>query len=113
MKTYIVDIDGTICRHDSKTTPYGRAKPIKERINFFNQLHDAGHTIIYWTARGQQSGIDHSDLTKKQLDEWGVKRTELRMGKPSYDYWIDDKAFNVQDFFMVDTRTGETQSLTL
>ena len=86
---------------------------MKDRIKFFNQLHDAGHKIIYWTARGQQSGIDHTELTKKQLDEWGVKRAELRMGKPSYDYWIDDKAFNVQDFFMSDLRTGETQSMTL
>jgi len=113
MKTYIVDIDGTICSHDSRSSPYSRARPIKERINFFNQLHDAGHTIIYWTARGGNSGIDHSELTKKQLDEWGVKRAELRMGKPPYDYWIDDKAFNVKDFFMTDTRTGETQSMTL
>ena len=46
MKTYIVDIDGTICRHESKSTPYSRAIPIKERINFFNELYDAGHTII-------------------------------------------------------------------
>ena len=113
MKTYIVDIDGTICRHESKSTPYSRAIPIKERINFFNELYDAGHRIIYLTARGQQSGIDHSNLTKRQLDEWGVKRTELRMGKPSYDYWIDDKAFNVKDFFMTDVRTGETKSMTL
>ena len=35
------------------------------------------------------------------------------MGKPSYDYWIDDKAFNVKDFFMTDVRTGETKSMTL
>jgi ribonucleotide monophosphatase NagD (HAD superfamily) len=102
-KTYIVDIDGTICRHDSKSTPYSRGRPIKERIDFFNQLYDAGHTIIYWTARGANSGVDHSELTEKQL----------RMGKPSYDYWIDDKAFNVQDFFMTDVRTGETKSMTL
>ena len=38
MKTYIVDIDGTICRHESKSTPYSRAIPIKEIINFFNEL---------------------------------------------------------------------------
>jgi len=42
-----------------------------------------------------------------------VKRTELRMGKPAYDYWIDDRAYNVNDFFMVDTKTGETESMTL
>tara|TARA_R110001583_G_scaffold127964_2_gene279734 strand:- start:4136 stop:4477 length:342 start_codon:yes stop_codon:yes gene_type:complete len=113
MKTYIVDIDGTICRHENEKAHYSQGKPIKERIKFFNQLYDAGHTIIYWTARGGFSGVDHSELTKRQLDEWGVKRTELRMGKPSYDYWIDDKAFNVENFFMSDLKTGETESMTL
>ena len=113
MKTYIVDIDGPICYHRTDSTPYAQARPMKDRIKFFNQLYDAGHTIIYWTARGGNSGIDHSELTKKQLDEWGVKKTELRMGKPPYDYWIDDKAFNVKDFFMSDLRTGETTSMTL
>ena len=113
MKTYIVDIDGTICGHEDQSAPYDQGKPIKERIEFFNKLYDAGHTIIYWRARGGWSGKDHSELTKKQLDEWGVKRTELRMGKPPYDYWIDDRAYNVNDFFMVDTRTGETESMTL
>jgi len=104
---YIVDIDGTICTYD-KGVGYKCATPIKERIKFFNDLYDVGHEIIYWTARGGHSKIDHSKLTERQLDEWGVKRTELRMGKPSYDFWIDDKAFNVDDFFVTDTRTGET-----
>jgi len=95
---YIVDIDGTICTYD-KVVPYKSAAPIRERIKFFNDLYDTGHEIIYWTARGGHSKKDYSVLTKKQLDEWGVKRTELRMGKPSYDFWIDDKAFNADTFF--------------
>ena len=107
-----VDIDETIC-----VTPpnrdYTKSTPIKKNIKKINDLYDEGHTIIYWTARGGNTGVDHSELTKKQLDEWGVKRTELRMGKPPYDYWIDDRAYNVDDFFMVDTRTGETKSMTL
>ncbi len=94
---YIVDIDGTICTYD-KGVSYKSAAPIRERIKFFNDLYDTGHEIIYWTARGGHSKKDYSVLTKKQLDEWGVKRTELRMGKPSYDYWIDDKAFNADNF---------------
>ena len=52
MKTYIVDIDGTICRHEDETAPYEEGHPIKERIKFFNELYDAGHKIINWTARG-------------------------------------------------------------
>ena len=94
---YIVDIDGTICFDTCGEYPL--AKPIEERIGFFNDLFDKGDEIIYWTARGGNSGKDWSELTKNQLEEWGVKYTELRMNKPSYDYWIDDKAFNCDWFF--------------
>ena len=100
MKTYIIDIDGTICHHEDETASFEHGQPIKERIEFFNKLYDDGNTIIYWTARGAWSGKDHSELTKKQLDEWGVKRTELRMNKPAYDYWIDDRAFNADSYFV-------------
>ena len=66
-----------------------------------------------WTARGTLSNKNFFQITYKQLNNFNVKFHELRMGKPSYDYWIDDKAFNVQDFFMTDVRTGETKSMTL
>ena len=111
MKTYIVDIDGTICRHENETAPYSRGKPIKERIEFFNKLYDEGHEIIYWTARGAYTGLDHAELTERQLNEWGVKRTELRMNKPKYDYWIDDKAFNVERYFMTDSHRTQTTTI--
>ena len=94
MKTYIVDIDGTICRHESKSTPYSRARPIKERINFFNKLHDAGHTIIYWTARGTIKEGNWFHVTYEQLMDWGCLFHELRMNKPAYDLLIDDKVMN-------------------
>lgn len=98
---YIFDIDQTICR-----TPviegrhcYEESDPFPSRIERVNALYDEGHTIIYWTARGATSGIDWTDLTKIQLDEWGCKYHEIRMGKPNYDFWIDDKAFNDWAFF--------------
>ena len=97
MKTFIVDIDGTICT-DSRGN-YELAKPIHGRIDYFNQLYKSGNIVIYWTARGGNSGKDWSELTKKQLEEWGAKYTELRMNKPSYDFWIDDKAYNGNTFF--------------
>jgi hypothetical protein len=34
------------------------------------------------------------EITKKQLDNWGVKYHELIMGKTHYDLLIDDKAIN-------------------
>jgi hypothetical protein len=70
-----------------------------DRIAKVNQLFDDGHEIHYWTARGGRTGKDWSELTKQQLEEWGCKYTSLKMGKPSYDVWIDDLAFNAKDFF--------------
>lgn len=94
---YIVDIDNTICK--TKGSSYEDSQPYPEKIRKINFLHDTGHTIIYWTARGSSSGLDWSELTKKQLDSWGCKYHELRLGKPSYDIWVDDKAINEKDFF--------------
>ena len=102
-KTYIVDIDDTICmtpRFNGKAF-YESSSPILERIEKINALYDQGHTIVYWTARGSTSGVDYLELTKNQLAEWGVKAHDIRVGKPSYDHWIDDKAISDKDFFDV------------
>lgn len=89
LKTYIVDIDGTICESNGD---YPNSRPLNDRIAKINALYDEGHTIIYWTARGMVSGKDWTDLTCSQLSEWGCKYHEFRMGKPHYDVWVDDKA---------------------
>lgn len=99
---YMVDIDNTICwtrRNAQDKWDYPNSTPFEERINRINDLYDEGHTIIYWTARGSGSGIDWTELTKQQLDSWGCKYHEVKLGKPSYDVWIDDKAFNDEHFF--------------
>lgn len=103
---YIVDIDQTICstpKIDGKHR-YDLAIPINHRIARINNLYDAGHTVIYWTARGASTGFDWSELTDKQLKDWGCKFHEVRLGKPSYDVWIDDKAFNDKEFFFLQDR---------
>lgn len=95
---YFIDVDGTIC---TKTDgDYSKAEPYTDRILHFNRLKTLlGHEIHYWTARGSSSGLDWSELTKQQLDSWGCLYDSLSLGKPSYDVWIDDKAFNVEDYF--------------
>ena len=30
---------------------------------------------------------------------WGVKYNTLNIGKFHYDYWIDDKAINIDDWY--------------
>lgn len=98
---YMVDIDQTICvtpQIDGKHR-YDMSVPIPHRIEEINKLYDQGHTIKYWTARGSGSGLDWTELTNQQLNEWGCKFHEVKLGKPSYDVWIDDKALNDALFF--------------
>jgi hypothetical protein len=99
-----VDIDDTICR-SSKTNSdvlaidYSHAMPIPERITKINKYYDEGARIIYWTARGTVTGKDWYHVTKRQLDSWGCKYHQLKMGKPAYDIFIDDKNINSDLFF--------------
>jgi len=106
-KKYFIDLDNTLCT--TKNSAYNDSKPIIERINYVNELKNQGNHITIWTARGSKSGIDHTDLTKQQLDEWGVKYDNLIVGKPNYDIYIDDKSFNVEQFWPLpkkdDTKT--------
>ena len=98
MKIY-VDIDETICSLDLPERDYSKAVPIKQRISKINDLYDSGNTIIYWTARGTVTGIDWEITTKRQLQDWGAKHHELKMQKPVYDLFIDDKNINSEVFF--------------
>lgn len=97
-KIIYVDIDGTICTI-SEGADYNKAKPILKRINHINKLYDEGHLIIYWTARGGTTGKDWTDITEKQLKEWGANYHTLICNKPAYDIFIDDKAFNSEEYF--------------
>lgn len=99
---YFVDIDNTIChtyKDENDNWDYIRSQPIKYRIDIINRFYDKGNTIIYWTSRGNSTGIDWYNHTVQQLQEWGCKYHDVRLGKPTYDYWIDDKAFNDKHFF--------------
>jgi hypothetical protein len=95
-----VDIDNTICiTHQSN---YPNSIPMYDNIKIINKLYDQCHHIVYWTARGGSSGLDHTELTSKQLNDWGCKYHELRMKKPTYDIFIDDKALtNVKDILKI------------
>jgi len=105
MKTYVFDIDGTICY--SPDGDYEHSKPITRRINKVNELYDMGNIIIFHTARGMgrygnaaaQAHAAFYDTTVKQLNKWGVKYHKLFLGKPSGDIYVDDKGINDEDFF--------------
>jgi len=101
-KVIMVDIDGTICTQvgdpGKPISPeeFLKAEPFPKRIEYLNSLHDEGHYIHYWTARGCFSGVDKLKETKEQLDSWGVKYNDVAVFKPFYDVWIDDKSVRVR-----------------
>lgn len=91
-KKYVIDIDGTICTQEKD---YRDAKPISENIDKVRRIHADGHEILYFTARGTETGIDWNHLTTSQLRNWGLPQYQnLQFGKPSADYYVDDRAFN-------------------
>jgi hypothetical protein len=93
----VFDLDGTLCTNTDGN--YSDAKPLSTRISRVNQLYDDGNHITIFTARGMgRSGDDpveaekkFIDLTRDQLNRWGVKYHRLILGKPSADLYIDAK----------------------
>lgn len=97
-KKLCFDIDGVICK--TKGRYYSKAVPNYNVIKLINILYE-NNKIIIFTARYMGRNKDNVSMAKKQgykftlyqLKKWGVKFHELRMGKPSYDLFIDDKNF--------------------
>ena len=105
---YVVDIDGTICTPGpTEEMRYEQAMPIQDRIDRINKLYDEGHIIVYLTARGMGRynnivGLatkEFYEFTEIQLSLWGCKYHQLFLGKPSADYYIDDKGIHSDEFF--------------
>lgn len=93
-----VDIDETICFYNGVERKYENAIPNKENIEKINKLYDKGNHIKYYTGRGSLTKINHYDLTKKQLNDWGCKYHELSTGeKPHYDLLICDKTKRIEE----------------
>jgi len=89
---YCFDIDGTICTNTEGE--YDQAIPFPDVVEAINALYDDGHRILLNTARGGTTKIDWTDVTKSQMEEWGVKYHELIMAKPTADVFVDDRAIN-------------------
>tara|TARA_B100000029_G_scaffold247914_1_gene244852 strand:- start:522 stop:923 length:402 start_codon:yes stop_codon:yes gene_type:complete len=116
-KIIYVDIDGTICAQRNspdftdteKDYDHPDIAPFPNRIQAVNQLYDDGHHIVYWTARGCLSKIDHTELTRKQLQEWGCKYHALEVGnKPHFNVYICDKSINADEFFSLNKKEWAT-----
>ncbi|HET7568255.1 MAG TPA: hypothetical protein VFJ91_09710 [Gaiellaceae bacterium] len=93
---YCFDIDGTLCSNTHGD--YEQAVPFPEPIAQVNRLHEEGHTIYLYTARGATTGIDWRETTERQMAEWGVRYDALFLGKPTADVYVDDRALNSHDW---------------
>jgi CMP-N,N'-diacetyllegionaminic acid synthase len=112
MKVKIIcfDIDNVICR--TYNNDYKNSKPIKKNIKFINSLFSRGFYIKIFTARfmgrNNQNIIKAKKqgykFTQNQLKKWGVKYNEIIFGKPSYDIFVDDKAYGFRKNWFQDLK---------
>lgn len=101
---YCFDLDNTICY--TRGNDYDSSLPNKEFIDKINFLYETGHIIKIFTARGMTSYKGDVSLvyfnlfskTRSQLESWGVKYHQLILGKPSFDFFIDDKNLTIVEF---------------
>jgi CMP-N,N'-diacetyllegionaminic acid synthase len=92
------DIDGVLC--DQVAQEYSDAHPNQDMIDLLNRLYDRGDRIVLHTSRfmGRTKGNREEAerigraFTERQLAGWGVRYHELWMGKPRYDFVIDDRS---------------------
>ena len=97
-KIFCFDIDGVIC--NTKKKDYLKSKPNKKVIKIINQIY-INHKVIIFTARYMGRNKENISVAKKQgykktynqLIKWGLKFDELRLGKPTFDVYVDDKNF--------------------
>jgi CMP-N-acetylneuraminic acid synthetase len=98
----VCDIDGIIA-NKTKGNDYAVSTPIENNIEILRNLHDQGHTIVLYTARGYATGIDWEEITTKQMKKWCVPYDKLVFGKPDADFYVDDKLITL-DFLMYSKR---------
>lgn len=97
-KILCFDLDNVLCK--TKSNNYKTSLPIKKNIFLVNKLFKDGFYIKIFTARYMGRNNDNVNKAKKQgykftkiqLQKWKINYHELIFGKPSYDYYVDDKS---------------------
>ena len=85
-KRVVIDIDGTICEEKPLHEKIF-ARPLPNAVESVNKISENNFVMLYTARCWSQYKI-----TKKWLDDNGVKYDVLICGKPIYDIWIDDRA---------------------
>jgi len=96
----VCDIDGVIAQKTPENR-YELASPLTNNVSILQKLHEQGHAIVLHTARGYVTGIDWTDITKSQMNQWGVPYERLVFGKPNADFYIDDKLISLQKLISI------------
>lgn len=110
MAIYCFDLDDTICipRNGAKNSQekYGKADPVSEVISKLNSIYDAGHEVIIFIARRmlthkgnlERIEIKVGDITRNWLSDHDVRYNKLIFRKPYANFYVDDKAVNLDTF---------------
>lgn len=83
----VVDLDGTICSEERQFSR-ALAEPLPGAIEALEALNRNGHTIIIYSARTWAE----YEMTAAWLAANSVPHSQLILGKPEGDFWIDDRA---------------------
>lgn len=94
-KKYIFDLDDTILYSRlMESKRYEISHPNTELIEIIQDLYKKENQIIIHTARHW----NHLEQTQNQLAKYSVPYDTLVMGKPTGDYYIDDKGVTPEQF---------------
>ena len=85
-KTYVIDIDGTICDWE-EGRDYTLSQPFPQRIKDINDLYDKGHSVIYFTARGMGRFAGNVDKAVEAFYAITERSEERRVGKECRSRW--------------------------
>jgi uncharacterized HAD superfamily protein len=89
----IIDLDGTICTEE-KQFSRSMAEPLPGAEKMLASLVAEGNTVIIYSSRGWQE----YEMTVDWLKRHRIPYSQLVMGKPIGDVWIDDRAIRFQDW---------------
>ena len=101
-KRFVIDIDGVIAI-TKDVSDYSKSMPNERVVRTVNRLYELGNKIVLFTARGYATGVDWSDVTRRQISQWGVKHHEMIFGKPHADYYLDDHALTLRGLTLLES----------
>lgn len=96
------DIDNTLVSKPKVPGDYSSVEPIDKNVDLLRRLKSSGHVIILHTARKMSTHAgnagkalaDIGRTTFETLEKFEIPFDEIYFGKPSADFYIDDKAIN-------------------